>query len=90
MFDLDFGVFAMKTVLGLILEIVEINENNMYMEIDLIKQDMMILLQIAMVGSKIGYFKTVMSMIYLVWCLVISVFGIKYLSILYHKLFFLI
>lgn len=49
------------------------------------------MLQVTIVlSSKIGYLKTVLSIIYLVYCLIIPIFNIKYLLILYHIFFQLV
>lgn len=37
--SLNFGIFIVKTIVGLILEIVKINKDNMRIKINLIEQD---------------------------------------------------
>lgn len=64
---------------------VEIDEDGMHIEIDLIKQDIKVLLHLAMVGSEICSVET--FIVHLVYCLITPVFGIKCSSILYHKSF---
>lgn len=80
------GITIKTTVAdGLILKKVEIDRDNMYTKIDLIKQDIKILLQLAVMGSKIRSLKIIIS--YLGYYPISSDFSINYPSILYHKSF---
>lgn len=68
---------------SLILEIVGINIDNIYIEIDLIEQDIKVLLQLVMVRFEIQYLEIVDT--YLIYCLVILAFKDKYLLIFYYR-----
>lgn len=90
MINLAARMSAIKTVTaeGLILGVVDIDNNNIHMVIVLIKQDIMVVLQVVIVlSSEIRCFEIILSIIYLVCCLVIPIINIKCLLILYHILF---
>lgn len=80
-------VSAIKIVAakGFILETVEVDRDNMYTEMNLIKQNIKVLLQLAMVSSKIRSLKTIV--VHLLCYLVIFAFENKYPLILYCKYF---
>lgn len=56
MIGLNAEVFTIKTVVGFILKIDEINGDGIYTEIILIEQNIIVLLQATMIRSKIGYY----------------------------------
>lgn len=59
--SLDIRVFTMKIVENFIIEIVNINTDDIYIKIDLIEQSIIVLLQITMKRSIIGF----MELLYL-------------------------
>ena len=87
MIGLAVGVSAMKMAAAerLILKAVEIDGDGMHTEMDLIKQDIKILLQLTIVGSEIRSLETIVD--HLVCCLAIFAFEDEYPLILYHKYF---
>ena len=87
MIDLAIRVSAMKmaTAESLVLEVVEIDRDSMHIEIDLIKQDIKVPLQIAMMGSEIWSLETII--VNLVCCLAIYAFKDEYPLIFYRKYF---
>lgn len=82
---IEVSAVKMAMAKGLVLELIKINGDGMHIEIDLIKQDIKVLLHLAMMVSEIRFFKIVL--VYLLCCLAIFASKDKYLLIFYHKYF---
>ena len=85
MIGLAAGVSAVKMAAeeGLVLKAVEIDGDGKHTEMDLIKQDIKVPLQLAMVGSELRSLETVM--VHLVCHLAIFAFEDEYPLIFYRK-----